>query len=78
MQLQFQSWAEFWAMGGYGVYVWLAFGVTFGALVLIVIDSINSKKSALKSALVESERKQRIKAARQAQPQSLQEAQSES
>ncbi|ALK91529.1 heme exporter protein CcmD [Limnohabitans sp. 103DPR2] len=28
------SWSDFWAMGGYGVYVWGSFGVT-AALILI-------------------------------------------
>lgn len=28
------SWADFWAMGGYAGYVWPAFGLTFGALAL--------------------------------------------
>lgn len=76
--MQFESWSEFWAMGGYGFYVWLSFGVTFLALLILVIDSINSKKSALAQVLTESDRKARIKAARQAQSQSLGEVESES
>lgn len=28
------SWSEFWAMGGYGLYVWSAYG--FAALVLVL------------------------------------------
>lgn len=27
--MQWGSWAEFWAMGGYGLYVWGSFAVTF-------------------------------------------------
>jgi len=28
------SWSEFFAMGGYGVYVWGSYGVTFAAIAL--------------------------------------------
>lgn len=31
--MQWHSWAEFWQMGGYGLYVWGSFGIT--ALVVI-------------------------------------------
>lgn len=27
--MHFQSWAEFWAMGGYGLFVWLSFGSSY-------------------------------------------------
>ncbi|WP_337840356.1 heme exporter protein CcmD [Rheinheimera sp.] len=30
--MAFSSWADFWAMGGYGVFVWLSFGVTYALL----------------------------------------------
>lgn len=28
MNLNWQNWSDFWAMGGYGLYVWGSFGVT--------------------------------------------------
>lgn len=31
----FASMAEFWAMGGYGLFVWLSFGVSLVALLLL-------------------------------------------
>lgn len=31
----FNSMAEFWAMGGYGFYVWLSFGLSLLALLLL-------------------------------------------
>ena len=31
------NWSEFWAMGGYGFYVWGAYAVTFAALALEVL-----------------------------------------
>lgn len=27
--MHFQSWTEFWAMGGYGLFVWLSFGSSY-------------------------------------------------
>ncbi len=30
--MQFESWSEFFAMGGHGLYVWLAYGATFMVL----------------------------------------------
>jgi heme exporter protein D len=31
------SWSEFWAMGGYGLYVWSAYGFATAVLVINVI-----------------------------------------
>ncbi len=31
------GWSEFWAMGGYGFYVWGSYAVTFAALALEII-----------------------------------------
>jgi heme exporter protein D len=35
------SWSEFWAMGGYGFYVWGSYGVT---VLLILIEIIMLKR----------------------------------
>lgn len=35
--MQWASWGEFWAMGGYGLYVWGSYGV---ALIAILIEII--------------------------------------
>ena len=35
--MQWASWADFWAMGGYGLYVWGSFGVTFLAIAIEVV-----------------------------------------
>jgi heme exporter protein D len=37
--MRWESWAEFWAMGGYGVYVWGSVGVTALLLVLEVLQA---------------------------------------
>ena len=37
--MKWQSWAEFWAMGGYAVYVWGSMGVTALLLALEVLQA---------------------------------------
>jgi len=49
--------------------VWLSFGITFGAMALVVIQSYIKQKLLLKAVITEQARKARIKKAR------LQEAQ---
>ena len=41
------SWSEFWAMGGYGLYVWGSFGVTALFVALEMIWVINARAQAL-------------------------------
>ena len=43
------SWSEFWAMGGYGLYVWGSFGVT----ALCVALEMNWVKNARAQALTQ-------------------------
>jgi heme exporter protein D len=35
--MNWHSWSEFWAMGGYGLYVWGSFAVTAGVMVVEVL-----------------------------------------
>ena len=37
--MTWNSWADFWAMGGYAVYVWASMGMTFGLLALGVLQA---------------------------------------
>ena len=37
--MRWESWSEFWAMGGYGVYVWGSVGVTALLLALEVLQA---------------------------------------
>jgi heme exporter protein D len=67
--MQFDSVADFLNMGGYAFYVWLSFGITFGAMALVVIQSYIKQKLLLEAVITEQARKARIKKAR------LQEAQ---
>lgn len=37
MEFQFASFADFLAMDGHGLYVWVAYGVTFAALIAMAL-----------------------------------------
>lgn len=37
--MRWESWSQFWAMGGYGVYVWGSMGVTALLLALEVLQA---------------------------------------
>lgn len=39
MTSAFASWADFFAMGGYALYVWLSVAFTLGPLALLALDS---------------------------------------
>lgn len=39
MKFQFDSISDFFAMGGYGFYVWLAYGITFAAMGILIWQS---------------------------------------
>ena len=41
------SWSDFWAMGGYGLYVWGSFGVTALCVALEMIWVKNARAQAL-------------------------------
>jgi heme exporter protein CcmD len=42
--------SEFFAMSGYGQYVWPAFGIGFGIVVLIYVTSVSSLAAAKQEA----------------------------
>lgn len=62
--MHFDSWSAFWAMGGYGFYVWLAFGVSGVALVLLIVQSVRARRHLQKNWQTEQARQQRIAASR--------------
>lgn len=41
--MEWASWSDFWAMGGYGLYVWGAYSVT---AVCILIEVMSLKRAA--------------------------------
>ncbi|MDP8101568.1 heme exporter protein CcmD [Phocoenobacter atlanticus] len=55
----FQSWSDFFNMGGYGFYIWLAYGISFVALLGLAIQGMMSKKSLIKEIQREQQRKKR-------------------
>ena len=65
--MEFDSVTAFFEMGGYGFFVWLAFGVSFLAMLVIYFESIIAKRKLFSFAQQEFARKQRIKAVRKKQ-----------
>ena len=45
--MRWESWAEFWAMGGYGFYVWGSMGVTALLMALEVWQARAARRAAL-------------------------------
>lgn len=62
--MAFDSFADFVAMGGYGFYVWLSYGLTFFALIILIVNSVSKKNKILKNVEQRIAREQRIKEAK--------------
>lgn len=58
MQFQFESVADFLAMGGYSFYVWLAYGLSFLAMAILIVKTINEKKQLFKQIKKQQQAKQ--------------------
>lgn len=58
--MAFSSIADFFSMGGYGFYVWLAYGISFLSLFLLIINTINKKKTIFRMVKQRYARQQRI------------------
>ena len=56
----FQSWSDFINMGGYGFYVWLSYGISFAAIVILAIQSYRDKSAVLREGRREQAREQRV------------------
>lgn len=56
----FQSWNDFWAMGGYGFYVWLSYGISLLTIVILIAQSVAGKKKVFESVRREQQREQRL------------------
>lgn len=59
--MHFQSMADFWAMGGYGLFVWLSFGVTYALLALLTGYSHYQLKQFKRQLSARLAREQRVK-----------------
>lgn len=57
----FQSWRDFWDMGGYGFYVWLSYGISFMVILGLIVLSYKGKKAILRDIQREQVREARLK-----------------
>ena len=58
--MQFDSWQAFIEMGGYGLYVWLAFGICFLALGVLVVQGLRARTKLQREFSQEQQRQQRL------------------
>ncbi|KTD95757.1 heme exporter protein CcmD [Pseudoalteromonas sp. CR1] len=65
--MQFDSFSDFIAMGGYGFYVWLSFGTCALILLGILVGSLRDTKRIMASVEQQIVREERIKQAKQEQ-----------
>ena len=49
------SWTQFWAMGGYGIYVWGSMGVTIACIAIEVWQARLARKQLLTQLRAENE-----------------------
>ncbi|MFT6926596.1 MAG: heme exporter protein D [Psychromonas sp.] len=61
--MAFNSLADFFAMGGYGFYVWLAYGISFLGLLVLIINTLTTRKKILEAVNQRIAREERIKKA---------------
>ena len=59
----FQTWNDFFNMGGYGFYVWLSYGISLVATVALIIQTIKQPRTVLQSVLREAQREVRLQQA---------------
>ncbi|TYG35380.1 heme exporter protein CcmD [Lonepinella koalarum] len=61
----FQSWGDFFNMGGYGFYVWLSYGISFLAIGILAVQSYREKHRIFADIRREQAREAGLKAHRQ-------------
>lgn len=59
--MHFDSFSAFLAMGGYGVYVWSSFAITFGAMAWVALATHFARRKLFKEIKNKAAREQRIK-----------------
>ena len=62
--MYFESLSDFFAMGGYASYVWSAFGITFLAMVILLVLSVRRGKQLLNEVQAKIDSQARIDAAK--------------
>lgn len=63
--MAFSSWSEFWAMGGYALYVWLAYGVSALVIAGLILNGWVAKQNLKRQVKQQQARQQRIQAAQE-------------
>ena len=77
-ELHFSSWNAFFAMGGYSLFVWLSFGVTFALLGLLWWFCQSGHRQILKDLEAKQARELRVqKQLKQSEQQSAQQSEQE-
>jgi len=61
--MNFASFSDFIAMGGYGFYVWLAYGVSMVSVIFLVVNTSLKRAKIFKQVEQRLLREERIKAA---------------
>lgn len=62
--MQFDSLQDFFHMGGYAFFVWVAYGISFFSLVTLIYFSVTKEKRTLKQIALQLKREQRLQAVR--------------
>lgn len=63
MNSAFASWSDFFAMGGYAFYVWLAVAMTLIPLAILVVHTIMQHRAILRGIAQQRARETRLRAA---------------
>lgn len=63
MNSAFASWSEFFAMGGYAFYVWLAVAMTLIPLAILVVHTLMQHRAILRGIVQQRARETRLRAA---------------
>ena len=59
----FQTWSDFFNMGGYCFYVWLSYEVSLVAVIALIVQSVKQRKTVLQNVLREQQREERLQQA---------------
>ncbi len=62
--MQFDSFSAFLAMGGYGFYVWLSFGVSVALILALIVSSIIGHKQVIKNIAIRQQRENKLRQVR--------------
>ncbi|MTH46476.1 heme exporter protein CcmD [Intestinirhabdus alba] len=65
MTSAFASWSDFFAMGGYAFYVWLAVAFTVIPLAALVLHTVLQHRAILRGVVQQRARETRLRAAQQ-------------